>query len=107
MEKRLTTEHIKQWNEGVYHKAFTILGAHVTDGGTFFAVWAPHAHSVSVVGEFNNWDGRENPMKKEDATNIELILKLHSLKYFIKLEKNKSLKMKGLLKDTNKLLKQI
>ncbi len=70
MEKRLTAEHIKQWKEGVYHKAFTILGAHVTDGGTFFAVWAPHAHSVSVVGEFNNWDGRENPMEKEDATGI-------------------------------------
>src|SRR5699024_1190187 len=34
------------------------------------AVWAPHAHSVSVVGEFNDWDGRRHPMEKEESTGI-------------------------------------
>lgn len=46
------------------------MGSHVTDDGVYFAVWAPHAHSVSVVGEFNNWDGRANPMQKDEATGI-------------------------------------
>ena len=45
-----------------------MLGAHFVeqDGkqGIRFAVWAPHAKAVSVVGDFNNWDTRVNPMHK-------------------------------------------
>src|SRR5699024_5328688 len=70
MKKRLTADHIRQWNEGSFLKASTVLGAHATSEGTFFAVWAPHAHSVSVVGEFNDWDGRRHPMEKEESTGI-------------------------------------
>jgi len=70
MKKRLTADHIRQWNEGSFLKASTVLGAHATGEGTFFAVWAPHAHSVSVVGEFNDWDGRRHPMEKEESTGI-------------------------------------
>jgi 1,4-alpha-glucan branching enzyme len=48
----------------LYHK----LGAHLTEfggvRGTSFHVWAPNAQRVSVVGEFNGWDGRRNPMRK-------------------------------------------
>ncbi len=48
------------------------LGAHASsrDGrsGTRFAVWAPHARSVSVVGDFNAWDGNRHPMRIQKAT---------------------------------------
>lgn len=46
------------------------MGAHAVevDGspGTRFAVWAPNASAVSVVGDFNNWDGRQHPMRAGD-----------------------------------------
>lgn len=70
MNNQLTEEDIKQWQEGKHYEAYKILGAHVTEKGAYFAVWAPNAHSVSVVGEFNSWDGRENPMTKNEATGI-------------------------------------
>ncbi|HJW71393.1 MAG TPA: 1,4-alpha-glucan branching protein GlgB [Geothrix sp.] len=52
--------------EGKHLRAYEKLGAHprVVDGmaGVGFAVWAPNARSVSVVGDFNAWDGRSHPM---------------------------------------------
>ncbi|RYD65537.1 MAG: hypothetical protein EOP84_31840 [Verrucomicrobiaceae bacterium] len=54
--------------EGQHWELYKKLGAHLTtvDGveGTAFNVWAPNASRVSVVGEFNNWDGRIHPMRK-------------------------------------------
>ena len=58
-------------NEGRHEKLWNILGSHVKtyDGpmgsvtGTSFAVWAPRAKSVYVVGEFNGWDNRSHPMR--------------------------------------------
>ena len=53
--------------EGRHLRPWQKLGAHPTtlDGtpGTAFAVWAPHAQRVSVVGDFNGWDGRRHPMR--------------------------------------------
>ena len=53
--------------EGRHEHLYERLGAHVRelDGvvGTAFAVWAPNARSVSVVGDFNSWDGRLHPMR--------------------------------------------
>jgi len=60
--------------EGTHRKLWTVLGSHVRtmDGvlGTAFAVWAPNAQRVSVVGEFNNWDGRLLPMRSLGPTGI-------------------------------------
>ena len=56
------------FKEGQHWELYRQLGAQVrtVDGvaGTSFAVWAPNAQRVSVVGDFNNWDGRRNPMRK-------------------------------------------
>jgi 1,4-alpha-glucan branching enzyme len=38
--------------------------------GTHFAVWAPNARRVSVVGGFNGWDGRRHPMRRRGGTGI-------------------------------------
>lgn len=53
--------------EGTHYRAYDVLGAHgmEIDGvqGVAFAVWAPSARRVSVVGDFNDWDGRRHPMR--------------------------------------------
>ena len=65
--------------EGRHEELWERLGAHVTevDGvtGTAFAVWAPSARAVSVVGDFNYWDGRLHPMRSLGSSGIwELFL---------------------------------
>ena len=54
--------------EGQHWKIYERFGAHLRTvgdaAGVYFAVWAPNAQRVSVVGDFNNWDGRVNPMRK-------------------------------------------
>ncbi len=56
------------FGEGNHHRIYEKLGAHVTtvDGvaGVNFAVWAPNARCVSVLGQFNHWDGRQHPMQR-------------------------------------------
>jgi 1,4-alpha-glucan branching enzyme len=60
--------------EGKLEQLYSKLGAHVTeiDGvvGTAFAVWAPNAKAVSVVGDFNSWDGRLHPMRTLGGSGI-------------------------------------
>ena len=60
--------------EGTHHHAHEKLGAHpaILDGvtGVAFAVWAPSARRVSVVGDFNDWDGRCHPMRLHPANGI-------------------------------------
>ncbi len=56
------------FGQGTHYELYRKMGAHPTteDGkkGTYFAVWAPNAKYVSVVGEFNSWDTKANPMTK-------------------------------------------
>jgi 1,4-alpha-glucan branching enzyme len=56
--------------EGRHEQLYEKLGAHVGDDGVTFAVWAPNATKVSVVGEWNNWDGRANPMEQRGTSGI-------------------------------------
>ncbi len=59
---------LQLWGEGNHHKAYDFMGAHPkeVDGvkGTHFVVSAPSATRVSVIGSFNNWDGRVHRMRK-------------------------------------------
>ena len=60
--------------EGSHLRLFDKLGAHLMDHegatGVHFAVWAPNARRVSVVGDFNDWDGRRSPMRFRQDTGI-------------------------------------
>jgi 1,4-alpha-glucan branching enzyme len=60
--------------EGRHEELYERLGAHARElegvGGVSFAVWAPNAASVSVVGDFNGWDGRLHPMRSLGASGI-------------------------------------
>jgi len=56
--------------EGRHERIYEKLGAHVTDDGVAFAVWAPNAAKVSVVGEWNDWDGRADPMTQRGVSGI-------------------------------------
>jgi 1,4-alpha-glucan branching enzyme len=62
------------FGEGRHQHAYRFLGAHAhaVDGihGTLFAVWAPNAERVSVVGDFNAWDGRRHPMRSRGGSGI-------------------------------------
>jgi len=62
------------FNEGTDHRVYQKLGAHLRtiDGvmGVSFAVWAPNAARVSVVGDFNQWDGRYHPMRSLGQSGV-------------------------------------
>jgi 1,4-alpha-glucan branching enzyme len=62
------------FGEGTHYRTYQRMGAHpmALDGvpGVRFAVWAPNALRVSVIGDFNGWDGRCHPMQKRDASGL-------------------------------------
>ncbi len=64
----ITKEDTDKFAQGIHYTIYEKLGAHpcMLDGeeGTYFAVWAPNAMRVSVVGDFNNWDGRIHQMRR-------------------------------------------
>src|SRR3954470_21302230 len=59
------------FREGTHSRLYEKLGAHFLEAGgnseTYFAVWAPNAKSVSVVGDWNGWDPRANAMQGSDS----------------------------------------
>ncbi len=62
------------FNQGNEHRIYTKLGAHIKElggvKGVAFAVWAPSAKRVSVVGNFNHWDGRYHPMRPLGGSGV-------------------------------------
>jgi 1,4-alpha-glucan branching enzyme len=62
------------FSKGVHYKIYNMMGGRIAfhQGcvGAKFAVWAPNAKTVSLVGDFNHWDGRENPMRSMGACGV-------------------------------------
>jgi len=62
------------FGQGTHYEIYKKMGAHKVTlkgkEGVYFAVWAPHAKSVSVIGDFNNWDYTVNPMERQEPLGI-------------------------------------
>ena len=74
----------EKFNKGINYEIYHLLGAHpyVIDGihGVLFAVWAPNAMRVSVVGDFNHWDGRVHQMRRLwDSGIFELFIPMANI----------------------------
>ena len=76
MGEKLQFTELDQYlfGQGTHYDVYRKLGAHpVKDGkkeGVYFAVWAPNAQAVSVIGEFNEWDEQANPMTKAGPIGV-------------------------------------
>ncbi len=70
----LTDQDIYHFREGTYFRAYENLGAHLltgVTGGARFAVWAPNARAVSVIGDFNGWSRGRHPLtSRGDSSGI-------------------------------------
>ncbi len=75
---RVTDFDLHLFAEGNHHRIYEKLGAHTCDfegvSGVNFAVWAPSARGVSVLGDFNSWDGRQHQMVRRDNGVWELFI---------------------------------
>lgn len=73
-QPQITDSDMGKFAEGIHYTIYEKLGAHpmVIDGtsGVYFAVWAPNAMRVSVVGDFNDWDGRIHQMRRLGESGI-------------------------------------
>ncbi|MFE3648239.1 1,4-alpha-glucan branching protein GlgB [Streptomyces sp. NPDC059152] len=58
------------FGEGRHEQLWQVMGAHPGATGTSFAVWAPGAHAVRVIGDFNDWDGGAHPMRRHGSSGI-------------------------------------
>lgn len=70
----LTDDDLYLFNEGSYNRLYEKLGAHPlsVDGteGTYFAIWAPDARQVSVIGDFNGWNKTSHPLYSRGQSGI-------------------------------------
>ena len=71
----LTSDDLYLFNEGTHHRLQDKLGAHPLtlesgEEGTVFAVWAPDAESVSVLGDFNGWDRETHRLGARESSGI-------------------------------------
>ena len=70
----LTDFDLHLFGEGTHTEAYEKLGAHLREidgvAGVAFGVWAPNAQRVSIVGDFNQWDGRTHPMRNRGPSGL-------------------------------------
>jgi 1,4-alpha-glucan branching enzyme len=75
----ISLQDLYLFSEGKLHQGYRLMGSHAVEmngvKGVRFALWAPNAERVSVVGEFNNWDGRIHAMRSHGSSGVwELFL---------------------------------
>ena len=74
LEHRLSEFDTYLFAKGTHYEIYEKMGAHLAEedgkAGTYFSVWAPNARSVSVVGDFNNWDRTAHPMQPVQQSGI-------------------------------------
>jgi len=70
----ITEDDLYLYNEGSHFRLYEKLGAHLIsisgEPGVYFAVWAPNAEQVSVIGDFNQWDGTQHPLRSRKNSGI-------------------------------------
>jgi len=70
----LSDDDLYLFNEGSHHRLYQKFGAHVMTvdkaEGTYFAVWAPNAREVSVIGDFNGWNRSRHPLRSRGSSGI-------------------------------------
>jgi len=70
----LTDQDLYLFNEGSHYRLYDKMGAHLVtqrgQAGAEFSVWAPNARSVSVVGSFNSWNPKSNPLEPRGSSGI-------------------------------------
>jgi 1,4-alpha-glucan branching enzyme len=72
---RLTGDDLDRFREGTHFRLWECLGAHPTEtddgtSGTWFAVWAPNAEEVSVIGDFNDWTPGQAVLRPRESSGI-------------------------------------
>ena len=76
-EVGLTDDEVTKINSGLHYHVYEVMGAHYTEiegqEGVMFRVWAPNAVRVSVVGDFNDWNGKIHPMIRHEETGIFML----------------------------------
>ncbi|MEO8707273.1 MAG: 1,4-alpha-glucan branching protein GlgB [Kofleriaceae bacterium] len=70
MTSLLTADDLFLFNQGTHYRLYEKLGAHVVDGGTYFAVWAPNAQHVSVIGDWNGWRAGDGDLQPRESSGI-------------------------------------
>lgn len=70
----ICSEDLERFSKGEHERIYEVLGAHcveLDDGvGTHFAVWAPNASQVSVIGDFNGWDNSADPLNRLRGSGV-------------------------------------
>jgi 1,4-alpha-glucan branching enzyme len=70
----LTDDDLRLFEEGSHFKLYEKMGAHTLKvegtAGTYFAAWAPNAREVSVIGDFNGWDGASHRLRRRGKSGI-------------------------------------
>jgi 1,4-alpha-glucan branching enzyme len=70
MTSPISDQDIYFFREGTHQRLWEVLGAHLTPEGCHFSVWAPNARDVSVIGDWNGWDGRVHPMQMRGESGV-------------------------------------